>query len=218
MEEISIAILRNNAEGFLCEQQTPFVQVLVHAIRRKGLNDFFGELFFELEAVDIETAVVFLRKDEVNDLVAAAHDFLEKRHSFREAEIVEDVVVDEDLAALEEMPECDSRLEHLTDGIVILEIQCLNQQVACLLHKLLVARVVLKRILAGSGQSDDFIAALLRNLQILIASYFHHLHIFNDDLALGPIRPLEMDVLLEVKIVGVGKKVVLIAIGLDGCL
>lgn len=80
---------------------------------------------------------------------------------------------------------------------------------------MLVTRVLLENSLAGSRQSYNLIAALLGNLQILIPSYFHHLHIFNDDLAFSPIGPLEVNVLLKGKIVRIGKEIVLVIVGLD---
>lgn len=139
MEEVSITVLRNNTEGFLCKQQASFMQMFIHAIGRQGFYNFFGQFFFELEAVNIKTAVVFLREDEVDDLIPTAHDFLQKWHPFRKAKIMEDIIINKYLATLDEMFERNSGLKHLTDGIMIIQIQSLNQQIPSLLYKLLIA-------------------------------------------------------------------------------
>lgn len=52
---------------------------------------------------------------------------------------MKDVIINEYFAALDEMSEGDSGLKHLTDGIMVIQIQSLNQQISCLLYKLLVA-------------------------------------------------------------------------------
>lgn len=52
---------------------------------------------------------------------------------------MEDIIINEYLTALDEMLERNSGLKHLTDGIMIIQIQSFNQQIPSLLYKLLIA-------------------------------------------------------------------------------
>jgi hypothetical protein len=77
-----------------------FMQMLIDAIGRKGINNIGWELLFEFETIYVNPRAVLLRENEIEDVVPSFEDALVKSHSLWEAKLIECPQVDLHVAVL----------------------------------------------------------------------------------------------------------------------